>query len=645
MFFSRNQIDRVLKVIRLQHLVFIHANVGQDVLSDEELLILKNSGIDTTEVLNTPFEMQFRWGILSQAIGSIKSRNLKFSNFLKFIKEGRFLPLTNVERFALDHAKRQAHKDITGLGNRISDQVNQTIIEQDQNQRKKYEKIISESVQDIIENRGNVRDLVSALGHKTEDWTRDFGRISDYVMHQAFEEGRAQQIKSEHGEDAEVYKDVYELACESCVKLYLTEGVGSKPKIFKLSELVYNGTNIGRKKEDWKPVVGPTHPHSLVEGRTQVLTDNGYKSIKNIQIGEYVLTHKGRFRKVIGKINNYIVPKDYNEKTYYLIYYFYNNKKLKLSLTSDHKILTQRGWIKAKEIKISDKLIKLLSPCSNNECNNYVEFSSNKSKKCCSKKCESQISKNNILKLHTEEIRNKISKKVSKNWEDGVYNSTRDFLKSNERREKARKIMLEGGALKAMKGNSNGGASKIQIKLFNKIKKIYPDAELEYKFFSKSLDIAIPSLKIDIEYDGVFWHKNRKADDLKRDEFVKSKEWHVIRYGEKFPSNKKIIEDVTLVSSNSLNLYKFEELKIDKILEKKLIFNYHELFDIEVEEDESFIARGVVIHNCRCTLGYKDSNYEWDSEQQSFNKPREFTRRVRRNSKVTISIGENTIQI
>lgn len=222
---------------------------------------MANAGLEVNDPLVTPYEMQFRWGIMSQAIGSIKSRKLKFADFLRFLKEGRHLPLTPVEQFALDHAKRQAHKDITGLGNRIADSVNQTIIEIDQAQRSKYEQVISEEVQDVIKNKKSIKELISKLGHRTKDWTRDFGRISDYVMHQAFEEGRAQQIKSEHGDDALVYKDVYPGACSTCIKLYLTDGLGSKPVLFKLKDLVANGTNIGRKKDELKPVVGPTHPH------------------------------------------------------------------------------------------------------------------------------------------------------------------------------------------------------------------------------------------------------------------------------------------------------------------------------------------------------------------------------------------------
>ena len=35
----------------------------------------------------------------------------------------------------------------------------------------------------------------------------------------------------------------------------------SKPKIFKLRDIIENGNNIGRKVAEWKPTIAPTHPY------------------------------------------------------------------------------------------------------------------------------------------------------------------------------------------------------------------------------------------------------------------------------------------------------------------------------------------------------------------------------------------------
>lgn len=48
--------------------------------------------------------------------------------------------------------------------------------------------------------------------------------------------------------------------CRHCIKLYLTNGIGSQPIVFKLADLQANGDNIGLKVADWKATVGSIHP-------------------------------------------------------------------------------------------------------------------------------------------------------------------------------------------------------------------------------------------------------------------------------------------------------------------------------------------------------------------------------------------------
>jgi very-short-patch-repair endonuclease len=75
--------------------------------------------------------------------------------------------------------------------------------------------------------------------------------------------------------------------------------------------------------------------------------------------------------------------------------------------------------------------------------------------------------------------------------------------------------------------------SKPQMELYLLIKERYPEAELEYliktNYSWRYADIAIPSLKIDIEYDGQNWHKNKSLDDL-RDKQLAEVGWKTIRF-------------------------------------------------------------------------------------------------------------------
>ena len=149
------------------------------------------------------------------------------------------------------------------MGSRIVGGTTNIIVRGNQQQQAQIRDIIKKKTIRAYELRQSSTKLASDLGHATQDWARDWLRISKYLMHSAFNAGRAQNILKNHGKDAEVYFDVYPKACKRCKELYLTdpEDENSQPKIFKLKDIIANGNNIGRKADDWLPTLDPIHPY------------------------------------------------------------------------------------------------------------------------------------------------------------------------------------------------------------------------------------------------------------------------------------------------------------------------------------------------------------------------------------------------
>lgn len=96
--------------------------------------------------------------------------------------------------------------------------------------------------------------------------------------------------------------------------------------------------------------------------------------------------------------------------------------------------------------------------------------------------------------------------------------------------------------------------SKPQRILFEIIKEKYSDAELEFEYkredgYSMFLDIAIPSVRINIEYDGYYWHKinnekniNRSVlTDEQRDEILLKNDWKVYRFQYKRTPSREVL--------------------------------------------------------------------------------------------------------
>lgn len=259
-----DQIQNILNIMDKQHLMFIGKTIGPEYLTLQELNSLKKWGINPQTYYNEAkdiFKLSFHFGLIADSIGELEMKNATYEDIVDYFKKGKYIPLTKVQKFTLESVKKQYLGDIKANKGRIFNDINGVISKNEKNNRAAYEDAIRKKIEQGIFERKTKRQIASELGHLTGDWNRNFVRIVDFVSHTAFDEGRALGFENKYGEDTLVWKQVFNGACKHCLKLYTTNGFGSKPKIFKLSELKANGTNIGRKVAEWLPVIGSTHPY------------------------------------------------------------------------------------------------------------------------------------------------------------------------------------------------------------------------------------------------------------------------------------------------------------------------------------------------------------------------------------------------
>lgn len=263
MIFSEAQINQILKTIEFQHLFFIAGNVSVDVLSDADKQVLESFGIDWPSLRQdfTPFEQSFYFGRLAAVLGPLQSQKVNYNDLLKYLRQGQFIPLSKYEKATLQYLETKTYQHIKGLGQTMSSYITGKIEDENFARRKFYEDSINDSLKRAVIERDTAASIVSDIGHKTDDWSRDLGRIAETEMQNAYENGKACELMKEFGPDDKVfYKQVYPGACRHCIRLYLTGGIGSEPKLFSYNELLSNGTNIGKKSANWQPVLGTLHP-------------------------------------------------------------------------------------------------------------------------------------------------------------------------------------------------------------------------------------------------------------------------------------------------------------------------------------------------------------------------------------------------
>lgn len=258
MIFSPKQIQKIIGIIQKNQAVFIGSKLGLTFLSKFQIALLKSYGVDVSKFKGTMSEIDraFYFGMMAQSLGGLKSFKVTKKNFEEFFQDKMNSP-SNLQRDnAIAYVKQRAYTDLSGLGNKTVNNLSNRILTASVAKRKKMEKQIKDKVTKGVIKNWSAQQLASELRHETEDWARDFSRIADYVLQEAYAFGRAQEILENYGDDAMVYKQTFIGVCKPCEKNY---GIpGEEPVVYELGDLLANGNNIGRK--DQLPVVGNAHP-------------------------------------------------------------------------------------------------------------------------------------------------------------------------------------------------------------------------------------------------------------------------------------------------------------------------------------------------------------------------------------------------
>lgn len=263
------QVREVAKLIRDYHTALVLSLGMDDHVDPEEVRRLVKGGILPPKAADI-VEDAYLFGQLVASVRELGEKadlkKMTYQEFKAAIK-ARPVGLTTEQKRAIDWAKHSAATHIKGLGNRVSDDWSKVAVEADADLRREYEGVIRDTLESNIERQQTVRKLASDLGHATEDWSRDLGRIAATEKQQAFQEGFASKLIQSEGDSSGIYvaKIPKPDACPDCVRLHLMEGLGSRPRIFKLSELQQNGTNRGVKRANWRAVVGTVHPWCACE--------------------------------------------------------------------------------------------------------------------------------------------------------------------------------------------------------------------------------------------------------------------------------------------------------------------------------------------------------------------------------------------
>lgn len=266
MLFTAEDIKRILTDVDFTVAKMVAEVLGKDYLTAADVALLKKRGVDLLKAIpQFPTHYQaFLFGRVSAAIGAKASASITYPEFKAFLaRMGGFVP-NSMDLALYKVAANKTYAHIKNLGERIKNDVGASIASEQltfvqAQERAKAEKVIHDEIIDGTVERRAVKKITANIANQMQSWGRDWGRIVETECQDVYNIGRAAYFMTE-SEDPLVYFDVYPGACRHCIRLFLTSGIGSKPRVFKLSELLANGTNYGVKSKNWKATIHPVHP-------------------------------------------------------------------------------------------------------------------------------------------------------------------------------------------------------------------------------------------------------------------------------------------------------------------------------------------------------------------------------------------------
>lgn len=256
--FSAAQLREVREIILRYHAGMAYGVFGSAAVDPELERSLRALGLipkDAPALITDAYV----YGQLMERAGSLIGANATPETILEHLRLHPQPALNAAERAAVETAAKHAGQYVVGLGSRVASTVTAKIAAiEDAFTPEKIQEIIRDKTAANRERREAAKTLASDLGHEVGNWTRDWYRIAFTETNDSIQEGMASSLERDHG-DPFVCKIVAPTCCDHCRRFYVDSD--GNPKIYLLSELRANGSNVGKKPRDWKPVVGSTHPH------------------------------------------------------------------------------------------------------------------------------------------------------------------------------------------------------------------------------------------------------------------------------------------------------------------------------------------------------------------------------------------------
>jgi len=356
---------------------------------------------------------------------------------------------------------------------------------------------------------------------------------------------------------------------------------------------------VWRVNEGPQPV-SDSHPHCTT-WNTKIYTSTGWRFIRDIKVGDLVLSHKGKFRKVTfchkhNERNQAMVKVSYKNSAYMKNG---NKSTASVTFTDNHPMLVNGEWLGAGRIKPGDKIRLLATRCK--ACGKLIPFSRWRDKKgeesrFCSQECNT---KNTVEKYGGEYLTQEFHKNTKRLVRSGKHHFQTDKnIRSRANSSNSRQKYNTESELLFSKALEKAGINFMRQQIIKRPEKRNCWKNGEMNRFYK-VDFLLPGMNIVIECNGEQWSRDVTYDETRKN-YIESQGYTVLDFdNEQILGNvDQCVQEVRRVLKNHSGEYEFIDVTVSDV--EFSTKGEVALYNLSVDKDESYIAKGFVVHNCLC---------------------------------------------
>lgn len=256
------QRDKIRKLVADHHLAFTVDVLGPDAIAPSEYARLVRSGILKPQKLD---HAQVAFAAAHTLGKEPNLARMKPERFWRYIETAP-PQFSQHDLDAINAARATVGRLIINLGVGLLNEFENATQEEAAKLRHQALQTVQHEIALGIARRSSKEHIARRMRSKLNETERNWALVVLSELHNAQEHGKALGL-ARGGRDPLVFKRPRADACRFCKLLFLKDG---RPRIFRLSVLVKNGTNFDRRAgrpsmrgsnaTEWKATVGCVHP-------------------------------------------------------------------------------------------------------------------------------------------------------------------------------------------------------------------------------------------------------------------------------------------------------------------------------------------------------------------------------------------------